>query len=1037
MTYPITPNPAIHVQPANIGAQQMLFTAGQLQTWAEELPLAMTLDLMDAILKSLGVSQAEITALNNDATSFYNAIQTWLSQTNTAAQTAWNNWVATLNNLDQATIADFTTWLSNAQTDATNAWTQLEAFFTTGDWSDLSTAMQDIFQAIFGSSTSLGLVGGIPAPAVINVTQNLQPVWDFPDAAALAGTGSQWSWDGTQDHTGVAGSGSAKVVANGVLQALRGIPGAVQGGQVVAPTAWVMWSGLTYSGSDPVQLQLIPYSQSGSVLSAGTPVVVAQLATPASSGSWIELTGTYTVPSSGVAAVQSRLVIPGTVSAGSVWWDDCQVDVTGGYLATLQNDLTTLSDDFTAGNTAFGTFLTTVEADITGYTSWSTFITNVESAWNTYTTTVSGLVSSEIFTVQQFFNTMLGLNASTGQISNTNIGNVLGGGSLGADVQAILDYIANALGHSGTGHTLTQIETYLGLIPATNVTNVLGGGSLGADVQAILDYIANALGHSGTGHTLTNIETYLGLIPPANVTNVLGGANLGADVSAVSTTAANGTSWATRLTNDLTILLDVFHITYTSTQWNNAWSDLMVLLGIVNSTSTPTNPTPTIGTSITAAQSSATTAGTNASTAIANAATAQTTLNTTNTNLFGSTTPGTAILTGAVPSGIAATKITNVLGGANLGADVSSVHTTASNASTWSTRLTNDLLVLSDVFHLTYAVGTSTDPPGTLSGGKPTWYSCWNDLLSLTGLVNAVTAPTDTAPTTGTVIQANTAAATTAGTNASIAISSASSANTLAQGTVDGLYQAFNGGASTGNAVSTVKAGATAIPASNIVGGTGAAVTFGAVGAGNGTNLASTSGTLSWSHTIATGDLGVVVVFAYELQSGTATTSVTYGGTAMTLLQKQVSSVSAGFDYATIEAWWLKAPASGAKTVTVSVSGPSFQGIAGNSVSYAASKTGTVGPNTGGGSASLSMSAASTTNNMVLGAFASVLSSSTPALSAYNKTSRYNASITGIALVIGDAVGASSVAYSATSSVPSGYSASNVQWSGITVELSN
>lgn len=69
--------------------------------------------------------------------------------------------------------------------------------------------------------------------------------------------------------------------------------------------------------------------------------------------------------------------------------------------------------------------------------------------------------------------------------------------------------------------------------------------------QSLLDGIANVMGHSGTGHTIANIETYLGLIPPANVTNVLGGANLGADVAAVSSSASGSASTLTSLLTNL------------------------------------------------------------------------------------------------------------------------------------------------------------------------------------------------------------------------------------------------------------------------------------------------------------------------------------------------------------------------------------------------------------------------------------------------------------------------------------------------------
>jgi hypothetical protein len=63
------------------------------------------------------------------------------------------------------------------------------------------------------------------------------------------------------------------------------------------------------------------------------------------------------------------------------------------------------------------------------------------------------------------------------------------------------------------------------------------------------------------------------------------------------------------------------------------------------------------------------------------------------------------------------------------------------------------LLILLDVFHLTYNAGSVSDPPGTLGvggvgAGKPTWYSAWNGLLALCGVATGTT-PTDAAPTIG------------------------------------------------------------------------------------------------------------------------------------------------------------------------------------------------------------------------------------------------------------------------------------------------
>jgi hypothetical protein len=103
-------------------------------------------------------------------------------------------------------------------------------------------------------------------------------------------------------------------------------------------------------------------------------------------------------------------------------------------------------------------------------------------------------------------------NANTGvaqalaNFPNINISSVLGQGSLGADVQALVTQGTTALG----GAT-TTLEGWLGslqTIPNNNILSQFGLGNLGSDVQAIVDSGVNALtGGSGTG----NLPSALGV----------------------------------------------------------------------------------------------------------------------------------------------------------------------------------------------------------------------------------------------------------------------------------------------------------------------------------------------------------------------------------------------------------------------------------------------------------------------------------------------------------------------------------------------
>jgi hypothetical protein len=84
--------------------------------------------------------------------------------------------------------------------------------------------------------------------------------------------------------------------------------------------------------------------------------------------------------------------------------------------------------------------------------------------------------------------------------------------ALAGAVQPLIDTIANALGHPGTGHTLLQLAGYLIAIPFGSITSVLGLTNLGADIQALLDLLSNVFGLSGVNHLLSDLKTLLGNI---------------------------------------------------------------------------------------------------------------------------------------------------------------------------------------------------------------------------------------------------------------------------------------------------------------------------------------------------------------------------------------------------------------------------------------------------------------------------------------------------------------------------------------------
>lgn len=500
--------------------------------------------------------------------------------------------------------------------------------------------------------------------------------------------------------------------------------------------------------------------------------------------------------------------------------------------------------------------------------------------------------------------------------------------------------------------------------------------------------LANPAGVSTFSDVITMVENYLKTMPlqtlqlfqyflpgtttadfvdvPTAVTTIINALGLGK----LSSTSAD----TARLLNDLTILLDVFHLTYnagTSTDppgtlgvggvgpgkptWYSAWNDVLAYISKVTGV-TLAAPAPTIGPAITAA--------------------------------------GTGAFT----------------------------------AQAWATRLTNDLTVTSDVFHLVYHTGTPTDAPGLiytgggLGNGKMTWYGAWNDLLALCGVVNAVTPPTDPAPAVG-------AAITTAQTAASTAQSGATAAN--------------------GNATAALTQ-LTAIPAQTVVPDLlagASSVTFDHAGSGG--SATNPSGSVS-SPLSATGtqDVGAsasamvaAVTFSFVGSGAVGSAQVTVGSQNMQSLGiVQLSSVT---EYVEFFVLWTPTVGSGQP---VTATAYNFSGGVGSISFESATYIGATNVSnalvtSSGTGTSLSLSVpAAIAGTMAVVAFSAgdVATLASTALSAYTKTQRGSTTVQVDAgqygyqsLAFGDATGGSGgVTFGATGAD------SFAEWVGVGVVLS-
>lgn len=235
---------------------------------------------------------------------------------------------------------------SNPFLDLLNALTK---FFSGGVGAiggDITSVLGDLIGLLGGLASSLFgslLHGSVPVGALSNDTPNLLTDFTFPVGAIV--DNPDWTVDTTTTRT-ADGTGSAKVIANGSLKALRSgatpatvIP--VAAGQTFTGSIFVSHQG--YVGSGPaVRFQVVPFTGTtpGAPVDLVTAATInstpdAQIAvTYAPTGADLawpgkQITGSYVVPQ-GVTGLQARIVLTAETTAGTFWFDDGSGKQTGG-----------------------------------------------------------------------------------------------------------------------------------------------------------------------------------------------------------------------------------------------------------------------------------------------------------------------------------------------------------------------------------------------------------------------------------------------------------------------------------------------------------------------------------------------------------------------------------------------------------------------------------------------------------------------------------------------------------------------------------
>lgn len=198
---------------------------------------------------------------------------------------------------------------------------------------------------------------------------------DFRDAVSIQG-GGIWIWDETD---GYEVPGCANVIANSILRQLMSNTIAVAEGDDIDISVRSKWSGLTYTGTAPIKLQVVEllYDHvTETFATMGTHDVVATPSPGANQSTWTLLSGAYVVPAS-VSHIALQLHVGANATGGTIKFDKGSAKKTGLLQIPWTEDLPDSLQDLLNG--AQETIDAVIEG-ITGLSSIGGLITDLMDA---------------------------------------------------------------------------------------------------------------------------------------------------------------------------------------------------------------------------------------------------------------------------------------------------------------------------------------------------------------------------------------------------------------------------------------------------------------------------------------------------------------------------------------------------------------------------------------------------------------------------------------------------------------------------------
>lgn len=182
---------------------------------------------------------------------------------------------------------------------------------------------------VAGSAVSGGVaansVGIAPATSVAVKETNMLVSNNFTTPDSIVAQ-QNWAWDGTDGNIT---PGCAAVLCNGMQAELVSNEIPVITGETIEVTCQVKWSGLVYTGSNPIVLGVEKYRKGRDKTTGGVTYMdvggfdVAAVPSPGPDSDWevVSLAGTYVVQQ-GVDQLRFRFKAARTITQGIVKWDE-------------------------------------------------------------------------------------------------------------------------------------------------------------------------------------------------------------------------------------------------------------------------------------------------------------------------------------------------------------------------------------------------------------------------------------------------------------------------------------------------------------------------------------------------------------------------------------------------------------------------------------------------------------------------------------------------------------------------------------------